>query len=92
MSAKMNRRELLKGSLASMAGLAALGIPLSAMPALAQDETLVPFRRTSIQTRDRAVVSSTHAPSTISSRPRINTIRSSTTASPLLTWPPTGCA
>ena len=43
MSAKMNRRELLKGSLASMAGLAALGIPLSAMPALAQDETLVPF-------------------------------------------------
>jgi len=36
----MNRRELLK---ASLAGLAALGIPLSAMPALAQDETLVPF-------------------------------------------------
>jgi DMSO/TMAO reductase YedYZ molybdopterin-dependent catalytic subunit len=36
----MNRRELLKGSLA---GLAALGIPLSALPALAQEETLVPF-------------------------------------------------
>jgi DMSO/TMAO reductase YedYZ molybdopterin-dependent catalytic subunit len=36
----MNRRELLKGSLA---GLAALGIPFSALPALAQEETLVPF-------------------------------------------------
>jgi DMSO/TMAO reductase YedYZ molybdopterin-dependent catalytic subunit len=43
MSGSLNRRELLKGSLASMAGLAALGIPISAMPALAQDEVLVPF-------------------------------------------------
>ena len=44
MSAKMmNRRDLLRGSLTSMAGLAALGIPWSAMPALAQDETPVPF-------------------------------------------------
>ena len=40
MSANINRRDLLKGSLA---GLAALGIPLSAMPALAQEETIVPF-------------------------------------------------
>jgi DMSO/TMAO reductase YedYZ molybdopterin-dependent catalytic subunit len=43
MSGNMNRRELLKGSLASMAGLAALGVPLSAMPALAEDEIVVPF-------------------------------------------------
>src|SRR3954467_9833947 len=36
------RRDLLKGSLA-MVGLAAVGIPEWALPALAQGETLVPF-------------------------------------------------
>jgi DMSO/TMAO reductase YedYZ molybdopterin-dependent catalytic subunit len=36
----MNRRELLTGSLAA---LVAMGIPVSALPALAQDETVVPF-------------------------------------------------
>ena len=40
MSVNMNRREILKGSLV---GLAALGIPVSALPALAQEETVVPF-------------------------------------------------
>ncbi len=43
MSKNLNRRDLLKGSLASMAGLAAMGIPFSALPALAQEETVVPF-------------------------------------------------
>lgn len=37
---KMNRRDLLKGSVVS---LAAFGMPWAAMPALAQDETPVPF-------------------------------------------------
>ena len=40
MSVNMNRREILKGSLA---GLAVLGIPVGALPALAQEETVVPF-------------------------------------------------
>ncbi len=43
MSQDINRRQLLKGGLASVAGLAAMGIPFSALPALAQEETLVPF-------------------------------------------------
>jgi DMSO/TMAO reductase YedYZ molybdopterin-dependent catalytic subunit len=43
MAMKMNRREVMKGGLASMAGLAALGLPLWEMPALAQNETVVPF-------------------------------------------------
>jgi DMSO/TMAO reductase YedYZ molybdopterin-dependent catalytic subunit len=43
MSQNINRRELLRGSLASMAGLAAMSIPFSALPLLAQEETLVPF-------------------------------------------------
>ena len=43
MSQNPNRRELLKGGLASMAGLAAMGIPFLALPALGQEETLVPF-------------------------------------------------
>jgi DMSO/TMAO reductase YedYZ molybdopterin-dependent catalytic subunit len=37
------RRDVLKGSLAAAAGLAALGIPEWAVPALAEGETLVPF-------------------------------------------------
>ena len=43
MSQNVDRRELLKGSLAAMAGLAAMSIPFSALPALAQEETIVPF-------------------------------------------------
>lgn len=43
MSQNINRRELLRGSLASMAGLAAMGIPFSSLPLLAQEETLIPF-------------------------------------------------
>jgi DMSO/TMAO reductase YedYZ molybdopterin-dependent catalytic subunit len=43
MSTNMNRRDLLRGSLASMASLAAMGIPFSALPALAQEEAVVPF-------------------------------------------------
>ena len=39
---RMDRRAVLRGSLA-MAGLAALGVPEWAFPALAQGETLVPF-------------------------------------------------
>jgi DMSO/TMAO reductase YedYZ molybdopterin-dependent catalytic subunit len=42
MSTERTRRELLKGGLA-LAGLSALGIPEWAMPALAADETVVPF-------------------------------------------------
>ena len=42
MSINMTRRQIMKGGLASL-GLSALGIPLMEMPALAQDETLVPF-------------------------------------------------
>ena len=42
MAAQHTRREILKGTLA-VAGLAALGIPEWALPALAQGETLVPF-------------------------------------------------
>ena len=38
-----SRRDVLKGSLAAAAGLAALGIPEWAIPALAQSETVVPF-------------------------------------------------
>jgi DMSO/TMAO reductase YedYZ molybdopterin-dependent catalytic subunit len=37
-----SRREVLKGA-AALAGLSALGIPEWALPALAQDETIVPF-------------------------------------------------
>jgi len=43
MSKNVDRRELLKGGLATMAGLATMSIPFSALPALAQEETLVPF-------------------------------------------------
>src|SRR5204863_6073357 len=39
----VDRRDLLKGGLATMAGLAAMSIPFSALPALAQEETIVPF-------------------------------------------------
>jgi len=39
---RLNRRDVLRGSLAA-AGLAALGLPEWALPALAQGETLVPF-------------------------------------------------
>jgi DMSO/TMAO reductase YedYZ molybdopterin-dependent catalytic subunit len=42
MKKQQTRREILKGSLA-MAGLSVFGIPEWALPALAQDETLVPF-------------------------------------------------
>ena len=42
MNAQPTRREMLKGSLA-VAGLAALGIPEWAIPALAQGEVVVPF-------------------------------------------------
>jgi DMSO/TMAO reductase YedYZ molybdopterin-dependent catalytic subunit len=42
MTIQSTRRELLKGGLA-VAGLSVLGIPDWALPALAQDETLVPF-------------------------------------------------
>jgi DMSO/TMAO reductase YedYZ molybdopterin-dependent catalytic subunit len=42
MTMQSTRRELLKGGLA-VAGLGLLGIPDWALPALAQDETLVPF-------------------------------------------------
>ena len=42
MHKNMNRREIVKGGLASL-GLAAIGIPLSELPALAEDETLMPF-------------------------------------------------
>src|SRR5436190_21933828 len=42
MSTERTRRELLKGGLA-LAGLSALGIPEWALPALAADETVVPF-------------------------------------------------
>lgn len=38
----MTRREVVRGGLASL-GLAAFGIPVSELPALAQDETAVPF-------------------------------------------------
>jgi DMSO/TMAO reductase YedYZ molybdopterin-dependent catalytic subunit len=42
MTAQHTRREMLRGTLAA-AGLAALGIPEWALPALAQDEVIVPF-------------------------------------------------
>jgi len=42
MANSVTRREVLKGSLAT-AGLGVLGLPEWALPALAQDETLVPF-------------------------------------------------
>ena len=42
MTRKSSRRDILKGSL-TLAGLGILGIPEWALPALAQDETLVPF-------------------------------------------------
>ena len=42
MTSEINRREILKGSLA-LAGLSVFGIPEWAIPALAQGETLVPF-------------------------------------------------
>ena len=42
MTRKNSRRDILKGSL-TLAGLGILGIPEWALPALAQDETLVPF-------------------------------------------------
>jgi DMSO/TMAO reductase YedYZ molybdopterin-dependent catalytic subunit len=42
MTNQINRREILRGSLA-LAGLSALGLPEWALPALAQGETLVPF-------------------------------------------------
>jgi DMSO/TMAO reductase YedYZ molybdopterin-dependent catalytic subunit len=42
MHTKITRRDVMKGGLASV-GLATLGLPLGVMPALAQDETVVPF-------------------------------------------------
>jgi DMSO/TMAO reductase YedYZ molybdopterin-dependent catalytic subunit len=42
MHKNMTRREVVRGGLASL-GLAAFGIPMSELPALAQDETAVPF-------------------------------------------------
>jgi len=42
MSNQFTRREIMKGGLASL-GLASLSLPVWAMPALAQGETLVPF-------------------------------------------------
>src|SRR3954469_18488590 len=39
----VNRRSVIKGGLVAAAGLAALGIPEWAVPALAEGETLVPF-------------------------------------------------
>ena len=42
MAKEIARRKILQGS-AAFAGLAALGIPNWALPALAQDETLIPF-------------------------------------------------
>jgi DMSO/TMAO reductase YedYZ molybdopterin-dependent catalytic subunit len=41
-NSRLNRRNMIRGSLA-MAGLAALGVPEWALPALAQGETAVPF-------------------------------------------------
>jgi DMSO/TMAO reductase YedYZ molybdopterin-dependent catalytic subunit len=42
MHPKITRRDVMKGGLASL-GLATLGVPFGVMPALAQDETVVPF-------------------------------------------------
>src|SRR5262245_57274112 len=42
MSTTMSRREMLKAGLTA-ASLAAMGLPITALPAMAQGETLVPF-------------------------------------------------